>query len=123
MQLLFGRKVGGRTVTSNDREGDDNRSGPRTHLKQIERCPVRQEKDFGRNIGEIFPRVLTQHRQIEFAVRVDSWNASQPHRGRPCSPHLRLFGGKPSQLQAEVTLHRGGHIARSARIDRPTPVG
>ena len=62
MELFFGGQMGGGPETSDDRESHHNGPCPRAHLEHIKGSPIRQEENLGRDIRQVFPRILTQHR-------------------------------------------------------------
>ena len=122
MELLFRRQMGGGPETSDDRKSHHNGPGPRAHLEHIKGSPIRQEKNFGRDIRQIFPGILAQHRKIEFAVRVRPRDPAQTEGCRTRFSHFRLIRSETCQFQTEISLYRCGDVAGTSWINRPTSI-
>ena len=98
MELFFRRQMGGGPETPDDRKSHHNGPRPRAHLKHIKGSPIRQEENLGRDIRQIFPRILTQHRQIELTIRIRPRDPAQTKSRRPRFFHFRLIRSKSGQF-------------------------
>ena len=112
-----------RLEVPDQRQRHDHRPRPCRNPVEIDREPVGEENDFGRNRWAVGVRHLPEEGEVEASEAVDGPRPPS-RRDRPPRPRHR-FGveGLPADLQGEVGLHARADVDGTAPVDRPAPGG
>src|SRR5436190_3371701 len=95
---------------------------PRRHLVNMEGRPRRQQNHFYWNRGEIFPRELSEQRQIQFAEGVHAGNTTEAQDVGTCLVHEWQIRRIAGELESKICFYRRIDLARSAKVNVPSTV-
>src|SRR5258705_673073 len=122
MELHGRREMARGFVVVENRKRRDDGAAPRRHLVQVEEKPVREKEDFRRDRGQVFPRKLSEKREVEFSVGVYLRDTSETKDIRAGLPHPCCVGRVSGELERQVGLDRGVDFARTADKNVPAAV-
>src|SRR5262249_20480574 len=123
VQLLVTGQRTRRFEMVDDRERNQHRPAPGRHFVDVKRRPCGQQNHFHWNGRQIFPRELSEKREVKFAERVHAGNASETQDVLARFAHEREIGRVTGELEGEVTFDRRVDLARPAEVNVPAAVG
>ena len=90
---------------------------------EIDREPVGEENDFGRDRRAVGVRHLPEEGEVEAGEAVDGPRPPSRRNGSPRPRHRLGVGGLSEDLQGEVGLHARADVDGTTPVDRPASGG